>query len=40
MKMKQVTELKDQDTKILSFIGAGEDGKEFTMMTIEYKRKK
>jgi len=38
--MKQVYEIKDQDTYTLSFLTPNPDGKEMTTGTIEYKRRK
>jgi len=40
MKMKHVSEIKDADTKTLTFYMDGPDGKEIVMGTIEYKRRK
>jgi uncharacterized protein DUF1579 len=40
MKYKQIEELKDPDTLVMTMMQKGADGKDFAMMTIEYKRKK
>jgi hypothetical protein len=38
--MKQIYEIKDEDTWTLSFLTPNPDGKEMTTGTIEYKRRK
>ncbi|MBI1849117.1 MAG: DUF1579 domain-containing protein [Planctomycetes bacterium] len=40
MKYRQIEEVKDADTIVMTMMTAGPDGKEFPMMTINYKRKK
>lgn len=40
LKMKQVSVIKDKDTKTLTFSMPGPDGKDMMIGTIEYKRKK
>src|SRR5262249_39973388 len=40
MKMKMVTEIKDDNNMVFTMYGPGPDGKEGAMMTITYKRKK
>jgi hypothetical protein len=40
MKMRQVTEWKDADTKVFSMYGPAPDGKEVLAMRITYKRRK
>jgi hypothetical protein len=39
-KYKSVTELKDKDTMVFTMSAPGKDGKDQTVMTITYKRKK
>ena len=39
-KFKSVTEIKDPDTMVFTMSSPGRDGKEQTMLTISYKRKK
>ncbi len=39
-KFKMVSEMKDKDTMVFTMSSPGKDGKEHTMMTITYKRKK
>jgi hypothetical protein len=40
VEMTEVIEVKDNDTVSITMSAPGPDGKEATMMTIEYKRKK
>jgi hypothetical protein len=40
MKMRMVHEIKDKDSRVLSFFMSGPDGKEMQTGTIEYKRRK
>jgi hypothetical protein len=39
-KFKSVTEMKDKDTMVMTMSTAGPDGKDQTMLTISYKRRK
>jgi len=40
VKMKQVSEIKDKDTKRLTFSMSGPDGKDLVLGTIEFRRRK
>jgi uncharacterized protein DUF1579 len=40
MKWRQTDEMKDADSRVMTMYQTGADGKESTMMTINYKRKK